>query len=202
MSRMSYTNIPTSDTNHDLQLETNLMGYPRQEDSAMIPKASTTNITTIQVIAPATLPEGYEFDVTLPNQRIIKVAVPPGGVETGQTFPINVRNELLLSASPTNASMNGGGSSPTISIPVGHWRDDVKDLFRYGIFHPHCLVSCFCPLRKYDFLAYISPFHLQTIFIKPRILSLVRLTFFELHFHSLPLPYVSSNLLPLSHTLD
>jgi len=46
------------------------------------------------VIAPATLPEGYEFEVEAPDGTTFQVQVPMGGVKQGQAF--SVPSILLL----------------------------------------------------------------------------------------------------------
>ena len=47
-----------------------------------------TNIQPLmEVVAPATLPEGYEFQVEM-NGSKYSVTVPPGGVEKGQAFSV------------------------------------------------------------------------------------------------------------------
>ena len=90
----------------------------------------------MQVTAPATLPEGYEFDVRI-GDRTVTVTVPKGGVEKGQMFsvPLPERIDSLITGS--------------INIPVGHWRDGLFDIFHYGACHPAAWASCCCPLCKY-----------------------------------------------------
>jgi len=63
-------------------LEENLVGPSRGQ---VVPVA--TSVPVMQVVAPATLPEGYEFDAAV-GERTIKVRVPPGGVEEGQRFEV------------------------------------------------------------------------------------------------------------------
>jgi len=90
----------------------------------------------VHVVAPASLPEGYVFDASIGDGRTIKVTVPPGGIEEGQTFEVPMPREVQ--------SMVTG----EISIPVGHWRDGLFNCFGYGVCHPHCWTGCFCHLRK------------------------------------------------------
>jgi hypothetical protein len=89
----------------------------------------------MQVTAPATLPEGYEFDASI-GERSVRVTVPAGGVEKGQVFsvPLPEKVESLITGS--------------VSIPVGHWRDGLFDIFHYGACHPSCWTSCCCHLCK------------------------------------------------------
>lgn len=95
----------------------------------------TAATALMQVVAPATLPEGYEFDVSI-GERTVRVTVPEGGVEKGQTFsvPLPTTVESLITGS--------------VSIPVGHWRDGLFDIFHYGVCHPACWTACCCHLCK------------------------------------------------------
>ena len=43
--------------------------------------------STVSVVAPATLNEGYTFDVTLDGETVA-VSVPPGGVKEGKRHPL------------------------------------------------------------------------------------------------------------------
>ena len=49
---------------------------------------SSTATPYLEVIAPATLPEGYEFEVEAPDGTSLKVHVPMGGVKEGQAFRV------------------------------------------------------------------------------------------------------------------
>lgn len=91
----------------------------------------------IEVTAPATLPEGYEFTVVSGHLKF-NVRVPPGGVEEGQKFSVAMP---VQHQSPLTTHM--------VSIPVGHWRDGLWSLFNYGVCHPHCWTACLCPLCKF-----------------------------------------------------
>lgn len=88
----------------------------------------------VEVTAPSSLPEGYEFTVTAGNVTF-PVKVPPGGVEEGQTFSVPM---------PAASNANAG-----TSIPVGHWRDGLDGLFNYGLTHPHCITACCCSIRTF-----------------------------------------------------
>jgi hypothetical protein len=110
------------------QLEENLVG---PNPSQAVP--TVTSVPLMQVIAPATLPEGYEFQAVI-GDRTVPVKVPPGGVEQGQKFEVAFPQHLETAISGT-------------SVPVGHWRDGLFNLFRYGACHPHCWTGCFCHLR-------------------------------------------------------
>jgi hypothetical protein len=94
----------------------------------------TAATAMMQVVAPADLPEGYEFDASI-GDRSVKVMVPAGGVEKGQTFsvPLPSKVESLITG---------------ISIPVGQWRDGLFDIFHYGACHPSCWTACCCHLCK------------------------------------------------------
>jgi hypothetical protein len=94
----------------------------------------TVATAMMQVVAPANLPEGYTFDAVI-GDRSVKVTIPAGGVEKGQTFsvPLPSAVESLITG---------------ISIPVGHWRDGLFDIIHYGVCHPSCWISCCCPVCK------------------------------------------------------
>jgi hypothetical protein len=116
------------DLNHDLAM--NLVGPAR---GATLPPA--TSIPMMQIVAPATLPEGYEFEANMGEHYRVKVTVPSGGVEEGQTFsvPMPAAMETMITG---------------ISVPVGHWRDGFLDLLHYGICHPHVWTACCCVSSK------------------------------------------------------
>lgn len=61
--------------------------------------------TTVTVIAPATLNEGYTFDVTV-DGKTLTVVVPPGGVKEGQTFDATV----------TDPSSNPPAENPEVAV--------------------------------------------------------------------------------------
>ena len=94
-----------------------------------------TTIPLVQVVAPATLPEGYEFMAAI-GDRTIQVVVPPGGIEQGQKFEVPFPQHL-------ESALVGG------SVPVGRWRDGLLDCFRYGVCHPALWTGCACHLREY-----------------------------------------------------
>lgn len=104
-------------------------------ESSLVPQTDEqyevdAGLPMIEVVAPATLPEGFEFMANYGNTKV-SVRVPPGGVEQNQKFMV-----------PLPADVE---SSP-VSIPVGHWRDEIYDMFNYGLCHPHLWTSFFCAL--------------------------------------------------------
>ncbi|KAL3756088.1 hypothetical protein ACHAWU_009390 [Discostella pseudostelligera] len=91
----------------------------------------------LEVVAPATLPEGYTFEAEA-NGHTFNVTVPMGGVEEGQRFSV-----------PFTPGINSGVAGvaiPRVSVPVGQWKDGLCDCFRFGFFHPHFWNACYCPL--------------------------------------------------------
>lgn len=80
----------------------------------------------LEVVAPATLQEGYTFDVEV-NGHTFSVKVPVGGVEEGQKFNV-----------PFSTGLNCYSSMaiPRASVPVGHWKDGLFDCFKLGVIHP------------------------------------------------------------------
>ncbi|KAL3800909.1 hypothetical protein ACHAW5_009919 [Stephanodiscus triporus] len=89
----------------------------------------------LEVVAPATLPEGYTFEAES-NGHAFTVRVPVGGVERGQKFSV-----------PFLPGSNGysGSAMPRASVPVGHWKDMCCDCFRLGVIHPVVWNAWFCP---------------------------------------------------------
>ena len=63
----------------------------------------------LEVVSPATLPEGYTFE-SKQNGQAFTVKVPIGGVEEGQKFPVPF------------PSRSEGVEVPRVSRPVGHWK--------------------------------------------------------------------------------
>lgn len=95
-----------------------------------IPVASEV-ITLIEVVAPVTMAEGYEFEA-LYQGKTFKVKVPAGGVIKGQRF---------------NAPFQHGTPSGTYSAdaaPAGFWKKDLCGCCSYGICHPSFLMAWCC----------------------------------------------------------
>jgi hypothetical protein len=116
-----------------------------------LPTASGSMVV-IQVVAPATLPEGYELETevisfTEQQRQTIKVKVPVGGVEQGQSFfaPMTVMGSLIPDVRTVET---GAVLDHRIEIPTGHWRDGFFDLFKYGVCHGHVVMSFLCPLGE------------------------------------------------------
>ena len=95
---------------------------------------SSTATPYLEVIAPATLPEGYEFEVEAPDGTSLKVHVPMGGVKEGQAF----RVPFDVASSSSHVPGNG--------IPTGHWRDGLCDCFKHGLCHQHLWSALCCRL--------------------------------------------------------
>jgi hypothetical protein len=132
MSSGSYAPVlKEEDDAYAAHLQQNLVG---PDPSQALP--TVTSIPMMQVVAPATLPEGYEFQAVAGN-RTFTVKVPPGGIEQGQKFEVPFPQHL-------ESAISG------ISVPVGHWRDGLFEIFRYGACHPHCWTGCFCHLCTYS----------------------------------------------------
>jgi hypothetical protein len=107
------------------------------ETPSSVPTASA--VAMVEVVAPASLPEGYQFQAQVAGGRTVTVTVPPGGIEQGQKFSVPL--------GPSGPSpLASATSQGTIHIPVGHWRDGLFDCFNYGACHPHCWTSACCHL--------------------------------------------------------
>jgi hypothetical protein len=116
---------------HDGLGESLIMG-PERSDALPVTAATAM----MQVTAPATLPEGYQFDAQI-GDRVVQITVPNGGVEQGQSFSVPLPETV-------ESLIQGKG----ISIPVGHWRDGLFDIFHYGLCHPAVWSACCCHLCK------------------------------------------------------
>jgi len=90
----------------------------------------------LEVVAPATLPEGYTFEAEA-NGHSFTVKVPVGGVEEGQKFSVPF---------PAGANGYSGSAIPRASVPVGHWKDELCDCCKLGAIHPAVWNACCCPL--------------------------------------------------------
>ena len=89
----------------------------------------------MEIVAPATLMEGYQLQTQI-GEQVMTVVIPPGGVEKGQTFSVPMPTQhQSQSQTPGVRSMN---------IPVGHWKDGMCDCMQYGCCHPSCCVSLWC----------------------------------------------------------
>lgn len=99
------------------------------------------NIYVGQVIAPATLPEGYELPVHVGSSKF-NIQIPMGGVEEGQVFNVAIPQDGMDTTLPSSTT------SMTSVPPVGAWRDNMCDCFKHGFGHSHCVTSWFCPLCK------------------------------------------------------
>lgn len=90
---------------------------------------------TIEVIAPTDMAAGFQFSVDA-GKRQLRVAVPQGGVISGQRFAAIVVSE--------NAGGVGGDNQNPHAIPTGRWRDDLCDCCKFGCCHPQCCLTFWC----------------------------------------------------------
>jgi len=111
-------NLPSPITNTNVKTETS--------------KEPNYDQPMVDVIAPADLPGGHQFEAEIEGKRFL-ATVPQGGVQQGEVFTCYMR-EL---------------DSVAIDIPVGRWRDGLGSFCDYGCCHPVVWNSIFCPLRKY-----------------------------------------------------
>ena len=91
----------------------------------------------VEVRAPSTLPEGYQFPATVGNKTFM-VTVPRGGIQERQTFSVPMpRDEDLI--------------HQRVNVPVGEWRDGFWDLFEFGYCHATVFNSCCCVPSEYTY---------------------------------------------------
>lgn len=127
-----YSHIPLSEPDGespDTSLTEQLVG-----PAPGAPTLRSEVVPRLSVVAPATLPEGYEFDTTI-GSASYRVKVPPGGVEEGQTFDVPLPSAIIRGT--------------TVSVPVGHWRDSLLGCFSHGPCHPHLWTGLLCGLCKW-----------------------------------------------------
>jgi hypothetical protein len=96
----------------------------------------------MEVVAPATLSEGYTFDVDIEG-KTTTITVPQGGVEEGQSFTVAMPSMLQV------------GLLPRVNVPVGQWRDGICECCKYGICHNHLWTSWCCCLSTYFMYTYM-----------------------------------------------
>lgn len=130
MTSHQYTPVAVPVTGDGNNLNENFFASPG------VDTPSSDAVPYLEVVAPATLPEGYTFDAEA-NGHSFTVKVPVGGVEEGQKFSVPF---------PAGANGYSGSAIPRASVPVGHWKDGLCDCFRFGVIHPALWNACCCPL--------------------------------------------------------
>lgn len=124
------------------------MSYSAVATPVKVAMAASSNQQMVDVVAPATLAEGYQFQA-ISNGMPFTVTVPLGGVKEGQTFsvPFSPMDQKVVMAEST--PMVGGiadGGDDLDAMPHGTWKDGLCDCFRFGICHPSLCNAIFCPL--------------------------------------------------------
>lgn len=84
-------------------------------------------VPKVDVVSPADLPAGFQFEAEIDNKRFI-ATVPEAGVRKGETFSCQMKE------------------MSEADIPVVRWKDGLFDCLKHGPFHPMLLNSLFCPL--------------------------------------------------------
>jgi len=110
------------------------------ENSAESPVAvavETAEEELVEVVAPANLPEGYEFEVTASDETFT-VRVPQGGVKEGELF----RGTKISSSSSSTSNRKKSQDAP-----VGGWKNGLCDCCIHGCCHAHfwlglCFPQC------------------------------------------------------------
>jgi len=114
--------------------------YENLNESCITPVDNTitcvsTVVPSIEVVSPASLPEGYTFDAQM-GETTLSVTVPKGGIEEGQKFSVPF----------PDGTASGNAFYNRINVPVGHWKDEICSVCRHGCCHPmYCNALC-CPL--------------------------------------------------------
>ena len=118
---------------------------------------TATAIPMVEVVAPATLPEGYKFDAQVGSQ-LVSVTVQMGGVEEGQRFTIPLTMPSSSTAGATSSSSASGGdranfdihamAQPRVQVPIGTWKDHWCNFCGFGCCHAVlCNAYCCTPGR-------------------------------------------------------
>jgi len=108
------------------------------ENSAESPVAvavETAEEELVEVVAPANLPEGYEFEVTASDETFT-VRVPQGGVKEGELF----RGTKISSSSSSTSNRKKSQDAP-----VGGWKNGLCDCCIHGCCHAHFWLGLCCP---------------------------------------------------------
>jgi Cys-rich protein (TIGR01571 family) len=95
--------------------------------------SSTSTTRTVELVAPANLPKGYQFVAEVDGDEYL-VQVPQYGVYKGQRFnaPIVREGSSRLRAQPGH------------QIPTGAWRNGLFSCFAQGVLHPVWCLACWC----------------------------------------------------------
>lgn len=91
--------------------------------------SSGSGAERVDVVSPADLPAGYQFEAEIDGHRFL-ATVPFGGVKRGDTFSCIMREVAPIGP----------------SVPTGVWRDRLCDCTKFGVCHPVNLHTIFCPL--------------------------------------------------------
>ena len=93
---------------------------------------TTPTPNTVDVIAPTNMAGGYQFNVDA-GGRLLRVAVPAGGVQAGQRF-----GAIILQQ---GGAGTGSPQDDPHMIPRGHWRDGLCDCCKFGCCHAQCCLA-------------------------------------------------------------
>jgi len=104
--------------------------YTAAPDGVVVATAVNSEpVPMVNVIAPASLPEGYTFEAQI-GERTFTATVPAGGVKEGQSF---------LTVLPPE------GNTLRSNKVTGRWKDSLCDFCSFGCCHPHLCCAIFFP---------------------------------------------------------
>lgn len=95
---------------------------------------------TVNVMAPYTLPAGFQFEARI-GDEIFTATVPPEGVTQGELFATrmgDIDGDTSVAAQRTRVFKD-------MDAPPSRWRDELFDCFRHGIDHPFLWNTILCP---------------------------------------------------------
>lgn len=124
----------------------------------------------VRIVAPANLPEGYQLEANMDDNKVVMVTVPAGGVKKGQVF-------ASIATKPTGlekSSMPLPPTTPTSKVPQQtatgmnpmmvdqqrsepqSWKGSLFNCFAYGMGHPVFCHSFWLPQGTLYLLCSVS----------------------------------------------
>jgi Cys-rich protein (TIGR01571 family) len=151
----------------ETQQQSDIQNNEHHLSTSMLPSFSAPVETTVDVIAPSSLREGYTFDAVHQGQ-VFTVRVPKGGVKAGQTFsvpfvpivddddediiiyaqavpvPSEATPIVVTTSTTTTTAATRGTPSDSGGTLLGQWKDGLCDCCAPGCCHPSlCNAICF-----------------------------------------------------------
>lgn len=114
---------------------------PKSNDTSNQPPDTRKQLRFMKVVAPSTLPAGFQFEARIGDEHFV-ATVPPGGVTEGEVFSTAMGDAR---GDPSDASQRRTRIFRDMDAPPSRWRDELFDCFRHGLCHDFLCNSIFCP---------------------------------------------------------